>query len=197
MQTQKLILTDADGVLFDWGTGFSSWMQEMGYVLQPDYQKHYRIEQWFDISNDLAMELVGKFNSSGLSHLGPYLDSVEYVKKLHKEHGYKFIVITAMGTDWASSVQRTKNLENVFGDIFEDLRVVPLLTSKLKILQEYSPTIWIEDKPSNAEDGVTAGHRTYMFEHGHNDGTSTSHAITRVNKWEEIYNSIVSEEGLN
>ncbi len=58
----------------------------------------------------------------------------------------------------------------------------------------YDQAIWIEDKPSAAEDGRVVGHRCYLFEHGHNGHMSTSHGITRVHKWAEIYQSIVLEE---
>jgi len=192
---EKLILTDADGVLFDWVTGFNTWMEGKGYNRLPNTEYHYTIENWYNISHEHAMELVEHYNSSAaIGYLGPYLDSVEYVKKLHDEHGYKFAVITAMGNDPYAIRLRKRNLTRVFGDVFVDVLVVGLLKSKLELLKLYQPTIWIEDKPSNAEEGVAAGHRTYLFEHGHNNHLKTSSGITRVHKWEEIYKSIVSEE---
>lgn len=192
---KKLILTDADGVLFDWVTGFNAWMEGKGYNRLPDTEFHYTIENWYNISHEHAMELVSHYNSSAaIGYLGPYLDSVEYVKKLHDIHGYKFVVITAMGHDPYAIKLRERNLTDIFGDVFEDVLVVGLLKSKLELLKLYEPAIWIEDKPSAAEEGLVVGHRTYLFEHGHNGHMSTSHDITRVHKWKEIYNSIVCEE---
>ncbi len=195
MATQKLILTDADGVLFDWGTGFNEWMETKDFFRLPGYERYYTIENWYNISTEHAMKLVSTYNSSAaIGYLPAYLDSVKYVKKLHDNHGYKFVVITAMGTDQYAIKLRKKNLRKLFGDVFEDVVVVGLLKSKLKILETYEPSIWIEDKPSAAEEGLAVGHRTYLFEHGHNGHMSTSHAITRVNRWKQIYDSIVSEE---
>ena len=195
MERQKLILTDADGVIFDWVAGFNAWMEGKGWNRLPDSQYHYTIEKWYNISHDHAMDLVSTFNSSAaIGFLKPYLDSVKYIRKLHNEFGYNFAVITAMGHDPYAIELRRRNCEDVFGHIFQDVLVVDLLASKEEILKSYEPAIWIEDKPSNAEAGIKAGHRTYLFEHDHNGHMSTSKDITRVHTWKEVYESIVVEE---
>ena len=195
MSTQKLILTDADGVLFDWVTGFNKWMDGKGWNRLPESEYHYTIEKWYNISDDHAMELVAQYNASAaIGFLPAYLDSVKYIKKLNENHGYRFVVITAMGHDEYAAKLRKMNLRKVFGDVFEDVIIVDLLASKENVLKLYEPTIWIEDKPSAAEEGRMAGHRTYLFEHGHNGHMRTTQEITRVHKWEEVYNSIVSEQ---
>ncbi len=191
---QKLILTDADGVLFDWITGFNSWMERKGYSRLYGFERYYTIEKWYDIPRNEAMDLVAAYNSSAaIGFLPPYIDSVEYVKKLHDIHGYKFVVITAFGDDEYAIKLRKKNLLDVFGDVFEDVLFVGLLKSKMELLKRYEPTIWIEDKPSAAEEGLQAGHETFLIRHGHNANMTTSHAITRVDSWKEIYNSVVPE----
>ena len=43
-QKQKLILTDADGVLFDWITGFNPWMERKGYTRLYGFEQYYTIE---------------------------------------------------------------------------------------------------------------------------------------------------------
>ena len=192
---QKLILTDADGVLFDWVTGFNKWMETKGFNPVPNSHYHYTIGKWYNISEERASELVTTYNSSAaIGFLPPYLDSVKYVKKLNEIFGYKFVVITAMGQDEYAAKLRRMNLDAVFGDVFEDLIIVDLLASKQKVLERYEPMIWLEDKPSNAEEGRIAGHRTFLFEHGHNGHLSTSSGITRVHNWEEAYKTIVLEE---
>jgi FMN phosphatase YigB (HAD superfamily) len=195
MSDQKLILTDADGVLFDWVTGFNEWMEGKGWNRLPEYEYHYTIEHWYNISKEHAMELVSQYNSSAaIGFLPPYLDSVEYVKKLHDLHGYRFVVITAMGHDQYAIKLRKRNLKDIFGDIFEDVVVVDLLQSKAEILKLYEPTYWIEDKPSAAEEGNALGHKTFLFEHGHNGHMRTNHEITRVHNWREVYKVIAAEE---
>jgi len=195
MTKQKLILTDADGVLFDWITGFNLWMEGKGYTRLYGFERYYTIEKWYNISRGKAMNLVATYNSSAaIGCLPAYLDSVKYVKKLHDNHGYKFVVITAFGDDEYAIKLRKRNLRKVFGDVFEEILFVGLLKSKLELLKLYEPAIWIEDRPSSAEDGHSVGHKTFLFRHGHNEHMTTNHEITRVNSWKEIYNSIVSEE---
>ena len=191
----KTILTDCDGVLLDWVEGFSAWMEVRGFQRLPDYEYHYTIEKWYDLTHEEAMEHVSIYNASaGIGFLPPYLDSVKYVKLLNEVYGYRFIVITAMGHDPYAIELRKRNLQEVFGDVFDDVKVVGLLKSKREILELYEPTIWIEDKPSAAEEGHEVGHRTFLFEHGHNGDMSTSHGITRVHEWKEIYNEIKALE---
>jgi len=195
MSQQKLILTDADGVLFDWVTGFNAWMDGKGWNRVPDYEYHYTIDLWYNISHEHAMELVTQYNSSAaIGFLPPYLDSVEYVKKLNEEYGYKFVVITAMGQDQYAAKLRRMNLRKLFGKIFDDVIFVDLLQSKMDILKLYQPTYWIEDKPSEAESGNALGHKTFLFEHGHNGHMTTTPNITRVEKWREVYDVIAAEE---
>ncbi len=45
---QKLILTDADGVLLDWEWAFSVWMQERGYTLTADNKKSYYLHHHYN-----------------------------------------------------------------------------------------------------------------------------------------------------
>ncbi len=195
MTTQKLILTDADGVLLDWITGFNPWMESKGYTRLYGFERYYTIENWYGISREEAMELVSTYNSSAaIGYLPAYLDSVKYVKKLHDNHGYKFVVITAFGQDEYAIRLRKRNLRKLFGDVFEEILFVDLLKSKLELLKLYEPAIWIEDKPSAAEEGNSVGHKTFLFRHGHNEHMSTTHEITRVDSWKEIYTSIVSDE---
>ncbi len=44
----KLILTDADGVLLDWEWAFSVWMQERGYTLTADNKKSYYLHHHYN-----------------------------------------------------------------------------------------------------------------------------------------------------
>ena len=195
MLKQKLILTDVDGVLIDWVAGFNEWMDKRGWIRVPDYEYHYTIEHWYNITHEHAMEIVAEYNASAaIGFLPPYLDSVEYVKKLNEEHGYRFVAITAFGHDEYAIRLRKMNLKNVFGKVFDDFIFVDLLQSKMEVLKTFEPTIWLEDKPSTAEEGKSCGHRTYLFEHGHNNHLRTTNEITRVHSWKEVYDSIVAEE---
>ena len=195
--TQKLILTDADGVLFDWVSGFTEWATDVKKLkLRADFQDYYFIEKWFCLTKQEGNELVAEYNdSAAIGFLPAYLDSIKYVNKLNQVFGYKFVVITAMGYGKYAERLRWRNLQETFGDVFVDLHITDLRQCKSEYLSQYDSTIWIEDKPSNAEAGFKLGHRTYLLEHDHNSELTTSDGITRVHTWKELYESIAIEEG--
>jgi len=192
----KLILTDADGVLFDWVTGFNKWATEtIGLKLRADFQKFYTIEKWFGLTKEEANELVSEYNKTDIiAELPPWIDAVKYVKKLHDEHDFKFVVITAMGNTARNRELRWKSLQQTFGDVFVDLHITNLRECKRTFLEQYQSAIWIEDKPSNAETGLSVGHRTFLMMHNHNSDIPTTVGITRVKDWKEMYDIIIAED---
>lgn len=192
----KLILTDADGVLFDWVSGFKDWAQKsLKLKLRADYNQFYTIEKWFGLTRNEADAAVNQYNSSAaMCFLPAYEESVKYIKKLNTELGYRFVVITAMGTDPYAEKARWINLHNLFGDVFDALHVTDLCQCKGEYLSQYESAIWIEDHPENAEKGLLHGHRTYLFNHSHNSKNPVSKEITRVRTWKELYESILVEE---
>jgi len=189
----KLILTDADGVLFDWVTGFNHWarvVKKIELVIDPD--QSYDICEWFGLSQQDGIKLVTEYNASAaMGFLPAYKDAVKYVQQLHRIHGYQFVVITAMGNDPYASRLRWNNLKDIFGpDIFVDMHITDIKGDKTEYLQAYQSTIWIEDKPANAELGHNIGHTTFLMEHKHNTHVDTSEGIHRVHNWKELYNQI-------
>ena len=99
---RKLILTDCDGVLLDWDYRFRQFMDKKGYNLVDNYQSFYGVENRYEnVKNKKhASQLVKEFNESAwIGFLPPYLDAIKYVKKLNREHGYIFGVITSLSTN--------------------------------------------------------------------------------------------------
>jgi hypothetical protein len=190
----KTILTDADGVLFDWVGSYVNWATTVkGLELAQDYLKSYTLEGWFGITKDHAWSLVTEFNGgNAMAVMEPYLDAVEYVNKLHYDHGYKFIVITSMGLNPYAKKLRWSNLKQLFGDAIQDLIVTDILVCKGPILETYEPAIWIEDKPSNANVGAEHGHRSFLLNHDHNAEHELDPRVTRVDDWNGIYDQIIN-----
>jgi len=84
------------------------------------------------------------------------------------------------------------NLEKLFGEtVFEKYVFLPCGANKFDALQQYreSRCYWIEDKASNAEDGLKVGLDSILLAHNHN--TDYNGNATRVKNWKEIYNVIV------
>lgn len=195
---KKIILTDADGVLLQWGKMFSIFMKEKGYVEIPNMEHEYQL--WKRYENVTAKEvyaLVEEMNTSEyVSRLEPLPGAVENVRKLAKL-GYKFIVITAISETPQAAIYRAQNLDNVFGtDIFshEEMVCVKTGSSKDSALKQYagSGLFWIEDHFKHAEAGYENGLKSILISDPHNLHFHTD-LFPRVNTWDEIFKIITDD----
>lgn len=187
----KVILTDCDGVLFDWEYSFGQWMKKHGYtVVEPNY---YQMYKKYGLEKAEADKLVRMFNESAwIRKLPPLRDAIKYVKKLHEEQGYVFHAITSLSDDYYAQHLRTKNLIEMFGpSVFEKFVYLDTGADKDEALAEYkdSECYWVEDKPENVDLGVKLGLNGVLIKHHHNaDYDGPAQVVT---KWEEIYQMIV------
>lgn len=191
----KVILTDADGVLLNWEYAFKTWMKTKGYKIEhPEARDEYGVQHQYNISKALKDLLVLEFNASAAMGFLPSMrDSIHYVKKLHEEEGYVFHVITSMSDDRHAKSLRKSNLRKLFGRyVFEKFIILGCGEDKTEVLNEYrdSGLMWIEDKLENAELGRDLGLDSILIAHGHNQG---DHGIPRYSKWKGIYNRILGE----
>ena len=189
----KIILTDADGVLLDWEWAFSVWMRERGYTLTADNKKSYYLHHHYnELDEKDAKKIVKQFNESAAIGFLPALrDATYYVKRLHEEHGYKFRVITSLSLDKDAQRLRDMNLRKLFGDAIEEVMCLATGADKDEALAPYkdSGMYWIEDKPSNADIGYAMGLKSILVEHGHNMHHTCSYPV--VKNWKEIYEIII------
>ena len=187
----KVIITDADGVLVDWFHSFSRWMTKRGYrIMEPDA---YQIDKVYGIIRDQGTRLVREFNESAdIAFLTPHLDAIKYVKKLHEEHGYVFHVVTSQSDNINAQNLRIQNLKNLFGEtVFEEFTILDTGADKDEALLKYKDTgcWWVEDKPENAEVGVELGLEGILMEHNHNKDYLHADIKTAKN-WKEVYDII-------
>jgi len=186
----KVILTDADGVLFDWAYAFHAWMKRHGYVINLEYQDSYEIHKMYEMEAKESKRLIRMFNESAwIRRLPPYRDAIKYVKKLHEEHGFIFHVISSLSNDQYAQHLRTKNLREMFGDtVFEEYIYLDTGADKHEVLAQYKDTgcMWIEDKPENAVVGLQAGLKSMLLSHNHNKDFNNPYVIS-VDNWQQIY----------
>lgn len=187
----KIILTDADGVLLDWEYAFDVWMGQHGFnKIEP---LKYNIGTRYGIDPEQGKKLVTIFNES--AHIGflPALrDAMFYVKRLHEEHGYVFHCITSLSKDENAQQLRKMNLRKLFGQTaFEKFIFLDTGADKDKVLAAYKDTgyLWVEDKISNAVVGHELGLNSVLIEHGHN--MDYKGPIPLVKNWKEIYDIIL------
>jgi FMN phosphatase YigB (HAD superfamily) len=183
----KLILTDCDGVLFDWEYAYGRWMKKHGYeVVAPG---NYNMDIKYGISKDEAKKLCRMFNESAwIRKLPPLRDAIKYIKKLNEEHGFVFHAITSLSDDYYAQHLRTKNLIEMFGPtVFEKFVYLDTGADKDEALECYrdSNCWWIEDKPQNVDLGISMGLNGILVNHEHNKDYA-GNAIC-VWDWKKIY----------
>ena len=191
----KVILADCDGVLLDWEWAFSVWMRDRGYTLAENRKQSYYLHHHYnELEEKDAKKVVKLFNESAAIGFLPALrDATYYVKRLHEEHGYKFIIITSLSLDPNAVVLREMNLRKTFGDAIEEVICLDTGADKDEALAQFkdSGLYWIEDKPSNADCGHRLGLKSILIEHGHNMHHECPYPI--VKNWREIYETITDQ----
>ena len=186
----KLILTDVDGVMLDWETGFHDWMETKGFVRNAiaSYDMHIVYNQ----RKEHVKELVREYNNSAwMCCLKPLRDAVDGVKML-ADAGYRFGAITSLSLDPYAGQLREENLKMHFGDVFEFVTCLDTGADKDEALLPYkgSGMWWLEDKPSNAQLGADLGLKSLLVRHEHN-GYFDSDGVTKVDNWAQIANLII------
>jgi hypothetical protein len=192
----KIILTDADGVLLDWEYAFDVYMRQHGFNKVDGGNLKYNIGTRYGIDVEQGKRLIKIFNESAhMGFLPPLRDAMYYVKRLHEEHGYVFHCITSLSKDENACELRKMNLKKLFGETaFEKFVFLDTGADKDEALEPYrnSGYFWIEDKITNAQVGNELGLKSLLMEHGHNMDFNDA-AIPRVRNWKEIYNLIIKE----
>lgn len=193
--TEKLILTDVDGVLLDWPTHFHRWMAYKGHQRVHNYTPLYNQELQYNLSHIEGRRQVSEFlGSAWMIGLPAFRDAKQGVARL-VEAGYKFHAITAIDDDPYVKDLRMMNLINLFGkDTFVDLTCVGFDADKTYALEPYrnSRLPWIEDKVSNAELGVSMGLSSYLIEHLYSADYTHEHVV-KVNDWNMLCGKLLSD----
>lgn len=192
--SNKLILTDADGVLLDWEYGFHRWATKH-HDLVFQMEGVYGLSKRYGIEKGHAKNLVEMFNhSSAIRTLPVFRDAKKYVKKLNEEFGFVFGVITSLSDDPDAGAERVANLNNIFGsDVFEFVECLKVGEDKDKALEPFrdSGCYWIEDKHINYKVGLDMGLTSILMGHEHNiDYDKRGY---RVDNWKGVYDIIIGE----
>ena len=191
--SEKVILTDVDGVLLDWLFAYTQWMDKHGYTVVKGGENEYDVTKRYGLDKVEKERLVRMFNESAwIRKLPPLRDAIKYVKKLHEDHGYVFRVISSLSNDYYAQHLRTKNLIEMFGpSVFESFLYLDTGADKDEALEQYrdSGCFWIEDKPENAILGQKIGLKSILVAHNFNN-TREAQWLPRASNWKEIYEII-------
>jgi|TARA_R110002074_G_scaffold318740_3_gene489140 hypothetical protein len=191
----RVIITDIDGVVLNWEDAFITWMEHQGHKRVEGSQFVYNAGVQFGMSREEGHRMVEIFNQSAvIGFLPPLRDAQHYIKRLAEEHGYRFIALTSLSTDKYAKALRQKNLEKLFGEIWDDVICLPTGADKdesLTLLSHIHPgSYWIEDKVQNVESGLKVGFPGILMEHGYNMDARDDDKFFTATNWEEIYNYV-------
>ena len=188
--SEKIILTDVDGVLLSWISSFDEFMLDIMGVKAINLET-YDARERYNVDADKIGILIKAFEQSiHMSQLAPHLDAVKYVRKLHEEHGYKFITATSVSNSWIVYNSRVKNLTDVFGNVFSDYWHAGFGGSKIPFFEKYQDTeMWfIDDHPTHYNEANKHGLNALLMDSHHN---KSYHHLDRVMDWKEVYERIV------
>ena len=203
LTSNRIILTDVDGVLLEWENHFTDWMLQRSYfndsgkkvypyTLLDGKENTYEMAERFGLTIPEIRKEIREFNKSAwMATQSPMLGSQTWVKLLHAE-GWTFIPITSQTSDIPAQEVRKKRLEELFGDIFYNYHILDTGADKDNVLAEFHNTglYWVEDKPKNALAGLNYGLKPIIIDHPYNRDFNHPD-ITRVNNWKQIHEILV------
>jgi FMN phosphatase YigB (HAD superfamily) len=206
MNMEKIILTDADGVLINWNDTFDEYITARGYEGIPLTDHYYNLASRYRKADGSSAEwqeiaqLVRDFNQSEhIATLPAYKDSQRVIADL-VEHDFSFIVVTSLSDHPDAHEYRTQNLKGLFGDVFDEIVCLETGASKQHILTRWAGSgyFWIEDHFKNAEAGHEVGLKPILVDTPYNRHFQTD-LFPRVDEhkpWADIYKHVIEEYGL-
>ena len=198
--SNRIILTDVDGVLLEWEHHFTKWLQLRSYFdkngnrnypykLLDSNHNDYDMSKRFGISKETISQEIREFNRSAwMGTQRPMLESQTWVKLLHAE-GWTFVPITSQTSDIPGQALRKKRLGELFGEhVFSNYHILGTGADKDGALAEFHDTglYWVEDKPKNALAGLNYGLKPILIDHPYNKEFNHPDII-RVNNWKQIH----------
>ena len=202
-QSNRIILTDVDGVLLEWENHFTKWMITRGHKLKEDYKSEYDMGKRFIFYSNVFNEdpnyiklAIREFNKSAwMATQPPMPESQTWVKLLHAE-GWTFIPISSQTSDIPAQELRKRRLEELFGeDAFYNFHILETGSDKDDVLAEFHGTglYFIEDKWTNALAGLKYGLKVLFINHPYNQEYKHPD-ITRVNNWQDIHKIVTGRK---
>jgi 5'(3')-deoxyribonucleotidase len=192
------VLLDCDDVLLNWVEGFRLHLKrEHGVICDGDVPSSWMMSSWTGLSDERTFSEILAFNNESphFANLNPVEGAVTAINEL-QVLGYSMDIITSCSDEPSCVSRRLENLENVFGNVFGKVHIVPLGQSKKTYLGSYDPSFWVEDNVANAIMGHNLGHASIVRRVPHNrpleEGAPAG--IRFVNDWKEILGYIKSHD---
>ena len=98
-----------------------------------------KVADQYGLEDTKVIRLVKNFNeSAAIGFLPPMRDAMEYIKRLHNDHGYIFHVVSSVSDDENVARLRRLNLNKLFGEsTFEHIECLPIGAGKNEYLIDF------------------------------------------------------------
>ena len=188
----KFLLTDVDGCVLDWHTGFIRFAQQLGFILEPSkLGESYDMSTWFeDMSRDQFINLCKLFNNSQFSNLcQPYKDAMIWLTRIAENHRVE--ALTAFGDKPEQKEMRKQLLNAMFPNVFDEIHVIDLGECKKEYLKRLKPDMFVEDSLTHADSAKDLGIYTWVMPTPYNE--SDNHRYLDENRpWGHVNQIIES-----
>lgn len=194
--TISTIIVDVDDTIVDYSTAFFNYHGH--YNIRDGYYKNYdeylnqptsTSEDHYDAERVRAM--VEEFNKSPeFAKLKPRAWAREALHEL-KRRNFSLHVITSCGNHSTTQAYREHNLMTEFGNIFDDIILLPTMGSKSEQLKRFDPstTLLVEDNVKNYLAAQDLGMYSMLIDHKF---TYVPDDAYIHDDWREIFENIIN-----
>lgn len=138
----KTIVLDIDGVVLQWNSQIIPFIHSKGKQVPTDILRSIFTNSFIDFKalNEIIPNFLEEYHSSTFGKLLHLFDPRIPTALVHlkKENHYKFVALTCFSSDSEVSKNRVLNLESYFGNLFEEIIVLPAGSSKKNSLADLS-----------------------------------------------------------
>ena len=182
------LLLDIDGVCLNWEKGLLAFINTHApnssatKVLD---EHAYDLSSRYGIDTNIANALIWDFHyDQSFASLEPLPGVTDAIQQLSKK--YSLVAITACGIETEIVQSRTKNLEDCFGPVFENVYCVQGFNDKRNYLKQYQPSHWVEDHTNNAAMGLEYNHQCWLINAPYNQSNLIDPRIRRIDSLTDL-----------
>lgn len=173
----KPLILDADGVLLDFASGFTSYMHEVhGVKATTNTPAQFDFSDAFPDTPKVAKHIPGFLESDHFLAVKAYHEAnddlgefpiAEILQFLHMK-GVELHLVSSVATTDTVKESRLACLEREFGPIFKSTTIIGLGESKAAVLKGLPSGFFVDDQLSMCKDGSLAGHLSFLKTQNYN-----------------------------
>jgi|AntDeeMinimDraft_5_1070356.scaffolds.fasta_scaffold21940_2 hypothetical protein len=167
----KPLILDADGVILDFTSGFTSYMNDIhGIQAVTSEPMHFDFSDAFPDTPKVAKHIPAFLESDHFANVTVYEEPVhehgvitvaDILQFLHGK-GVILHLVSSVATNTTVEQTRRDCLKREFGNIFDSVHVIGLGESKADVLKTLEPGFFVDDQLSMCKDGSLAGHLSLL-----------------------------------